>query len=674
MTIPFFIYLILRQLKTTTSCPARSPPEGLWIALNPWLQDFLKFVRLTQNITHDGGNPVKSRYCAATVSRSICKSEHPSLGVVLPEQEDSHVTAVLFFLFFFLEISTFASSIAAPIEAPPVQVFASPLSPSDEIVFIPTGSAVLKRPEETSVAETASRLPGNQIRNYSGPGSITTIHTPLGLNAAATSIAVDGIPIQDPLGIGTDLSVIPSSAIDRVEQSMNKIDFKLLGPLQEGERPTHVSILTGSGYTGQTSASYRNSQWLIGFDALGSGGHYPFTDPRSGTQEMRKDNSANRVGATAMYRSQNQKKGQLEILQLLSGTVRTNPGSLSFPTQQRENDVFGLLGLKYSRDRTSGVFAVNYSRTEIAPDEPTRTRGAYVQGTHVFEGFLSDLELSLEDQYMDLSGSMGHSSRHVPALSGKTSFDLDPLSLIPSVRLDAAPSFGVNWDGTLTLNYFVSTDQEFSAYYGYLHRYPDLSSTFGYSSNGFILFENPGLRPERSHSFSLSHFYRRGSFSVAESLFYSRISERSVFESLSAASGHRVSVDQAAILGASLSVQVELTNAIYARSSVLLSSNRDLTNSYDLPYKAPLIASGLLGIKLYRDVQVGVEEQFTGRQFADLSNQRSLPAFAQTHVRLESPVAGGTAFFRITNLLAASGYITEGFPLIGRCYWIGYQQ
>jgi len=81
---------------------------------------------------------------------------------------------MLVFCIFFLNISLASEQI---IESPPLKVTSTIINDSVPV-----------KPQHSSIAETINELPGVRVQAYSGEGSLTTVVTPQGFNAASTSL------------------------------------------------------------------------------------------------------------------------------------------------------------------------------------------------------------------------------------------------------------------------------------------------------------------------------------------------------------------------------------------------------------------------------------------------------------------------------------------------------
>ncbi len=581
-------------------------------------------------------------------------------------------------------LMTQAQGRASLVQAPPLEVRSTSLQGE---VFRASGGAVVAVPSivDTQAGQTAARLPGVAVRQYAGPGSATTASAPGMIRAGDTEIAVEGIPLPDPLGTGVDFSLFPSAVLQAVESGRGQIGLRLLsleGPVTA--RPWSFAMSAGAGPSGAASFGYRSlagpTRWGAVVTAHGTDGRYRFKHPDTGIIGYREKNDSRGTSALTQQQGRFGREGQWQAFQLVSAVRRTKPGMLSFPDGEAETDFNALAGARAHDPTFFGAHLGGTAAASISwatyPD--TRVRGLYGL-TQVHHGETASragrVTFGLEDRYADLKQFSERTSRNRFAATVATEKMLGDFRLVPETRFEHATAFGWSADGSLRAGYRLGKDHELSLQYGYLHAYPDLPYVTGFASSDFTIVSNPNLKVERSHWLSLEHELRFWEITIHGTGYFRRVRNRAVLEPLDGdwSRSQARNVSQAYLTGWMQELTWNPASSWRVQSWVQLTKSHDFATSLALPYQPWLRASMSVGWRPTRTLELTVEERFTGRSSANQAGTRQVGGYAETDIAAAMKLRHGTAWLRLTNLFEASGYVTDGYPLLGRGIWLGLQ-
>ncbi len=613
----------------------------------------------------------------------------------------------LFFIFSLFQSSLLFLSCAYSIaqeKAPTIKVEADRIRVYDEVSYTPQSVKIEQPASSAHLGETIQKLPGVMVLNHSGFGSLTTVITSQALGSGGVGVSIDGIPVINPTGNGIDFSIFPSALIGSVEQQFvfypsedptafavsspgGRINLKTLNP--KGKKPFLGSVLLGSGKTVRATGAYLKSDqdksFVAGLSGFNTAGDFHFKNPNSNqsqNRENRENNDAWGGGGLLKYKTK-WSSHELEVLNLASHTSRTNPGPLGQPSRDHEKDTFELLGLKYSNPKAfserDGIFsklAGSYSRTDLIETpsslSSTKTLGNYAQTGYHRKDEASSITVSFDNQYDYLKDSTGIYERDVFGSTATLSAEFGKFRLVPLARQEVGSAFGSVGDGSLSLSYLYSSASDFTMSYGLFHLYPSLVSVSGVTTPTFRLLPNPSLRVERDQVLALSYSHRHPTYTLYGSKFLNFIKNRSTFTSLSPTTAQIINVSDVFVFGYTLEVQLFPVEDLTLRASSTFSIAEDKNTKREIPYKPKLEGLFSASYVFLPELGLTAEEQWISKRFTNVQNSRTLSPYAQTHLRLDFKLWEGLAYFKVANVFDTAGFITDGFPLQGRSFWLGY--
>jgi hypothetical protein len=242
---------------------------------------------------------------------------------------------------------------------------------------------------------------------------------------------------------------------------------------------------------------------------------------------------------------------------------------------------------------------------------------------------------------------------------------LDDIAFSPFLRIDKVTSFNPAVDGGITAfteNWWLG--------YGYLHAVPDLQSLYG-MPGAFRLMPNPELALERDHIVNLGFAIKEKTNRLTVETIGRIVRERAQFVSLSADTGQMQSIARAWLINISATGETALTPWLVGRLNASISSGKNQVNNRQLPY-IPLLR-GHAELEIKKDSsRLSLKTEQTSSCYSDTENARSIEGWWLTDVKLSTTLSGGTVSFEARNLFNTAGYMSEGFPLIGRTLWLGY--
>lgn len=598
---------------------------------------------------------------------------------------------------------------APQIETPEVSVKAKSLKLHDEVSYTPHSVSIEQPASDVYLGETLSKLPGVLVRPVSGFGSVTTVITSQALGSGSTAVSIDDIPVLDPSGRGINFSLFPSTLVESVEHhspfypSLNpsgdtlpapggRINLKTLSAPRRGVTPFSSSLLVGSGNTIEATGAYRGgydrSEWLVGLSGFNTAGNYAFNNPTNGSAETRGNNNAAGGGALAKYGYKLQGGGSVEMLDLISHQDRTNPGSLDAPTRDHQRDMFNLLGLRYvnptaisTRDglfaKVAGAYARTATRTASFPGmaDSTDSRGwghysqlGYTRTQKTFSG-----TLSLDNQFDYVKKDEGKFNKNVFGSTALVTVPVGAFKFVPLVRHDVANRFDDATDASGSVVFSPNVENDFTLSYGLQHIFPSLTAKSGFNNSGIIVLPNNDLRVQRDSITSFSYVRRGQSYTLYGSTFYDLIRDRATFSS-SAMPGtfQFVNSSRVSVLGYTLDGQVFPLTDLSLRLSTTVQRAWDRGSGHEMPYKPRLENYASVSYGIFSWLGFTVQEQFTGKRYTGTTGDDALSPFAQTHLRLDTKLLGGVAFFKISNLFDVGAFENPGYPYPGRSFWMGY--
>lgn len=598
-----------------------------------------------------------------------------------------------------------AVSIAAevmPEAEPEIKIESTPLRAYNDLQFTPQSIRVEQPNYSLNVSENLSAVPGVTARSYSGAGSLQTASTPYAFGAGQSDVYVDEIPVADPLKLGVNLSLFPSALLESAElqtpnRAQNAGGAIKLAPLafglQVGEKKWDGAIQAGSGHTLQGSVDVQTrgdrSEWIVGVSPMTTKGDYRFAP----FDKHLEDNAAYGCGALVKYRYHLGKTAQLDVLDLFSDQKRVNGGSLDFRFRQREQDFFNLTGARFE-DQTlfsehtgfSATLAGTYSKVETTDYTPSQTStkagfaqtGANYKNANSESGFL-EASMLVENRLEAYSPEHNRSfQQNTTAVVGKTVIGQDGFKLAPSAKLENSDAFGLAADGGLSLDYSLQNLGAASFSYSYLHSTPSLAALVGNPS--WFLLPNSTIRNQRDEIFSFATVVGDGQkpISLSNTVFYQLSHDRVEFFMVDFVQSQYRNLPLSSVLGDLLATQIALNDAFTLQTNASLTHAWDRQTGLDIAYKPRLQVGGSLTYSVNKLGSVHVEEKYHGSQAtatvaADGQPQPRILAFAETNLRLDIQVGKAFVFFKANNIFERQGFVTAGYPELGRNFYVGYR-
>ncbi len=616
------------------------------------------------------------------------------------------------FLIFLNSINLFAESTVDSIQD--IEVEAQRIKINDQVTHSNGMSSIEKIASDENIGNAIRKLPGHQVNQYSGSKSLTTVIMPQGLNAASTAVSVDSFPVVDPAGVGINISTLPGSMFDSVESlsafyptidgqmvhfpaASGRINFRSHHSkphlFTENESIYRAGLLFGSANTGDFNASIvrytENYDWGFGFDLQSSQGNFRYVNPENGNHSIRENNDSASGAIMEKFKYRISKTATVDVLETFSRQHRTNPFTIQSPRRDHQKDTFNLFGISYVDSeyvsQNTGAFAKlsnTYTRVQNDIDLTTRT-DSHTLGTYGLIGTnyrhdLGESIFSIEDLDERLNDSSGKHFRNGVGLNHSTAFRFSDFSLIPSIRYENSTAFGDIADGTATIQYNYDTSLNFAISGGYVHSYYPIMASTGYIAGNDYLLPNDQLKVERDFVTEFMAKYDSAKFSLFIKPYYTVIYDRAVFVSKNNNTISKYeNVPNAYNAGAMIDTQVSITNAVSSRAYTNISKTLDRNTGHEFPYKPPYTAGLSVNYAVNAIYGVNVEEEFVGKRFINLTDSQSLSPYQQTNFRIEMDTkkyfGRGRAFLKCTNLFENSGYVTSGFPYLGREIFLGFQ-
>ena len=571
-----------------------------------------------------------------------------------------------------------------------------------------------------TTSDMVRAAPAVRIREHGGLGQFTTV----GIRGAAphqTLVTLDGVVLADPLGTGVDLSLVPSTFLDRLEV--------LRGPASalygSGALGGVVNLVTremeGRHYWTRLSGGSFGS-WLLNaggtfsvgsarFLAVGSGlstqGDFSFIDnqqteynPSDDRLAIRKNNQAHRGGL------------------LLKADWRLPSGASLRVTQQyaaMDRGVPGLLGvsrLHALHARESGWSGLLHLKGNVPLGDAAVTGGAWamVSGRHFQdpEGELSGVPTDDRQEYETLgvfsSVLMPWQQKHT--LRGRVEFSRTSLrdpdfsdprrwSLVGSVsaefnwldgRLVLFPLIGVAYDSdadwqaipTAGIAYRLAGGLWVKANFARAYRAPNFAELYwdgGYTQG------NPDLSPENGWAFDAGlEWTPDKDWRLVAAGFYTRIEDIIIFETLfdPQVAGFifkPFGTESAELGGAELEVSGRILRGLEVSGhyTFLVTADRSGKPNRDgneLPGRPQHTASVRVKGR-WRQLIAEGETHYVASNYINRANTKDLSSRLLLHAGLGVEVAEGvTVMIQGKNLLNDQVYDVRGLPLPGISFFL----
>lgn len=211
----------------------------------------------------------------------------------------------------------------------------------------------LKVTSTESTSEVLLRSSALTLSDYGGPASVKNISL-RGLGTAHTSIYIDGVRVTNVQSGQADLGLLSAQQFGRivVDYAQNSVSFETAAPALSGKKFGAVlSTHAGSwdSYDGAARLEFRLSPGItarISANALSSKGDFPYGQgqSRSGADIRAINASADLYGAL--------RGGKWQAKAYISSSDRGTPGSVSWPSEERQSDqntfVQGRLSKRFS--------------------------------------------------------------------------------------------------------------------------------------------------------------------------------------------------------------------------------------------------------------------------------------------------------------------------------------
>lgn len=481
------------------------------------------------------------------------------------------------------------------------------------------------------------------------------------------------MPIPDPAGTGINLSLFPVTLLEGIEQSKtNELNLLLFRP-NRSLSPWRVTAFTGSGVSAKASVVYAKPEVVFGIHSDASQGQFIYVDPRTLKNETRINNDSVQLSQLGKYLVK-VRDGEVSIIQSVSLQKRTNPGPITYLAKDKDTQLFALLGGRYDSRLTSGVLSgtisLNHTTPRNSETQTNRVRGGYAKIAHrVFD---STTEFLVDEKYSDLATGGQFYSHHIVGAGVQPQIILSPFTISPELKFEWSSVYRHTLNGGIKTAAKINPYYDISLEYKYYHTYPDLPSRYGYKAGWFELLPNPDLTTEQDHSFSFNHIFKTAPFQTSLSFFYLRALNRPALSNPANISTKMINISHAEMYGVVFDSTFSLYDFRFGAGGQV-SSSRDLQTKKELTYKPKLQLNIFLEFSGIKNTVLAFENRWQAMRFLNLENTMSISPLSQLDFRLSYALFGGSGIFKILNILNQEGYVSEGFPVMGRSFWVGYQ-
>ncbi len=295
--------------------------------------------------------------------------------------------------------------------------------------------------------------PSFQINDYGGMSGLKTVSL-RGFGSAHTSIYVDGIRVTNVQSGQSDLGFLPLASFDYaiVDYAQNSVSFKTKRPVF-GNSPFIGAVKLDAGsfstYSPLIYAAFKLSDYFsisTHVNALYTKGNYPYE-----TNMFRENNDMNRFDADVDLFG-DYKGYDLHVKAFLNTSKRGTPGSLVYPSKDRQNDCNYFIQGKLSK-RITDAYTLHFSTKEAIDklDYISEWGNSNYNQNNLQFNIVNDIQLAemfnvtvATDAHFDkLSGSVYNASRTELFSSVAGAYHSDLLSAKIALEYNATTDKGV---------------------------------------------------------------------------------------------------------------------------------------------------------------------------------------------------------------------------------------
>lgn len=216
----------------------------------------------------------------------------------------------------------------------------------DEVIVSAEKGVIVNRQDTLStdgvlsITDLLLKSPSLQISDYGGAAGLKNVSL-RGFGSAHTTIYIDGIRMTNVQSGQTDLGILPLTTFNSaiINYAQNSLNFKTARPVFEDKDYTgYVKAYGGSfnTYSPSIYGAYRLSKALsisANLNALFSKGDYVYT-----ANKRRSNNDFNQInGGFDLFGDYS--RCTFHVKTLLNASKRGTPGSIYYPSTDRQNDV-----------------------------------------------------------------------------------------------------------------------------------------------------------------------------------------------------------------------------------------------------------------------------------------------------------------------------------------------
>lgn len=590
--------------------------------------------------------------------------------------------------------------------------------------FFPSSAAVLTEPVQfgfNKVTSSLSTMPGVYIRDYGGLGGVKTISV-RGLSASNTTILLDGIKINSTQNGLFDLSLVPSSFINKIElirggfasfygnnSSAGVVNLSFSNRKNE-EVQSSLSFGSFNSYSSDISygfSSFDKVTHLLGISYLSSRGNYPFTTYQFGEKRNYKRENGGFSNFSAFFSNKIEFDNSLLKASFffsaarrgVPGAVLQNQieskraklsdkfyfGSLNFLGQVFDSSFLSIgIGTKilsnefFDPDGIGSITkkeTVNFSNNEFYSS---------LNFSHINKCFKSDV--FAEWAFSSLKGDMlqPEVGNYVQRFSQAIGFALTkslPIRRIPteffiSYRFDSYSHFSPY--------HSFSVGGRVDFFPKFLEVKTTLSNNFRVPSFNEMYYLNYGtsnLKPEHSTTFNIEIYSTYFDyFQPTLNLFYINTFDKIISVPKNPLQWSARNLGKSISKGFETSISGKISfvtyNFAYSFQEVLDAQDNSPTKSKQIPYTPRNLLSFNAKLNILKHTYLGVQLFYSGERFAlpDNSFNSRLKPYILSDItvsqELELKIFKFFISFEISNIFNTNYEIYKNYPMPGRSFRI----
>ncbi len=611
------------------------------------------------------------------------------------------------------------------ISAPSVNIY-------DDVQTYPEKVSLTQSPLALDLDFNLRKLPGALVTQYGGPGSTSTIISPIATGSGGTMVSIDGIPVVAPLGRGTDLTYFPPAFFGRVDW------YSPFYPWAEGriapggrldmisrthEKKDSTEILGeglyGTGQTAQVSSlvthNGKTNSYVVGLTGFRTEGTWNYVSPVDGSQQTRQFDDNKYLGLLLKDEYKFSEKNRVLFSGLTQIGHRTEPNSIvnqggPSPTSAADSrdTFFGQAAVKFSSDDLwidntiqewslshSADRSYYYGLTLYSPQtfQPTATGVSgsengqgdlfswSVKGKKVHDSFSAQLDGMYEkvETYYPL-----YADRQTVGMT--LAYDAFKISkkdfVIPRVRVEEISAQQqqdpqTQADGSIGYIHEFEPGQQLFASASLLHKTPSMIALYGYLEGGLPVTGMPTLPVERTGVYSLGYNLVEKNHGLWLNTWYSHHNNMALRTTNNFGLGNFIQVLDAQTYGISGQFTCQFLNHWGALFSGSYEKTRNNDLSTELTFKPTYIGSSTLSYEIATKTNISVEDVYEGTRYFSASNSGKFPNGSTepmnwTNLKSDIAVGPGSAYVKVVNIFNAAGFDNPGYPYPGISFWVGY--